>query len=151
MTAGRDRRWLLCDCLGETFGLELAGIQEIIYQPRVLALPGLEPPLCGLVLWQGRSLTMVSLRLLSGRPEPPASPVAVIVADGPRQAGLLADGIGETVRGPELFPLHPSLSAGRSYLTQAFLWNGAAAFVIDLAVLLGGLAPQAARAAAPTT
>ncbi|MCU0606533.1 MAG: chemotaxis protein CheW [Candidatus Edwardsbacteria bacterium] len=149
MTAGRDQRWLLCECLGETFGLELSGIQEIIYRPSVLALPGLEPPRCGLVLWQGRSLTMVSLRLLRGRPEPPVSPVAVIVADGGRQAGLLADGIGETVRGPELFPLHPSLCAGRAYLTRAFLWNGAAVFVLDLGILLAGLAPQTGRPAAP--
>ncbi len=143
MTAERDRRWLLCACLGEVFGLELDKTEEIIYRPRLLALPGLAPPLCGLVLWQGRSLPVVSLRLLRGRPEPPESPVAVIVSDGAREAGLLVDGIGETARDPALFPLHPSLCAGRPYLSRAFLWEGGAVFSLDVAALLGGLSPMA--------
>lgn len=147
MTAERDRRWLLCSCLGEAFGLELDTTQEIIYRPRLLALPGLAPPLCGLVLWRGRPLPVVSLRLLRGRPEPPESPLAVIVSDGARDAGLLVDGIGETVRDPELFPLHPALCAGRPYLSRAFLWDGGAVFALEIAVLLGGLTPMAGRPA----
>lgn len=142
MTADRDDRWMLCDCLGETYGLDLRQTQEIIYRPRLISLPGLEPPLCGLIIWQGRTLHVVSLRLLAGRDEPPERPVVVIIRDGGQDAGLLVDDIGETVAVPGLFPLHQALTAGRSYLSRAFMLNGAVVFALDIATLFRLLAPK---------
>jgi chemotaxis signal transduction protein len=143
MTEGRDERWMLCTCLGETYGLDLRQTQEIIYRPRLVSLPGLEAPLCGLIIWQGRSVPVVSLRLMAGRREPPEHPAVVIVSDGRQEAGLLADDIGETVPAPALFPLHPALSAGRAYVSRAFRLNGTVVFALDVAVLLRLLAPSA--------
>jgi chemotaxis signal transduction protein len=142
MTADHGQRWMLCRCLGEDYGLDLRQSQEIIYRPRLLALPGLEPPLCGMIIWQGRTLPVISLRLLAGRSEPPERPAVVIISDGRQEAGLLADDIGETVAAPTLFPLHPALSSGRGYISQAFMLRGAVVFTLDIDVLLQLLAPK---------
>ncbi|GEM_PF-2729916 len=146
MTGAPDRRWMLCRCLGETYAVDLRHAREIIYRPRLVAPPGLEPPLCGLIMWRGRPRLVVGLRLLAGDSRPAEQPVVIIVGDGLQEAGLLADGIGETVAAPELFPLHPALRRGREYIAQAFMAQGSAAFVIDVAALLAGLAPLAAGA-----
>jgi chemotaxis signal transduction protein len=148
MTAGGGRRWMLCQCRSERFALDLRHIREIIYRPQLVVPPGLEPPLCGMVVWQGRTRSVLSLRSLAGDRTGPDRPVIVVISDGRQEAGLLVDGIGETVIDPALFPLHPALLRERSYLAQGFTADGAVAYVLEVPELLARFASQTAGAAA---
>ncbi len=146
-----DDRWILCSCLGERYAVHLQWAQEIIYRPQLLPLPGLEPPLAGALIWQGRTLPVISLRLLAGEATAAPQPAAVIVGAAGQQAGLLADDIGETValQQGDLFSLSPVLTSGRPYLAQGAMLAGSIVFVIDVPALLQRLRHHSGSGAAP--
>ncbi|HTY09084.1 MAG TPA: chemotaxis protein CheW [Candidatus Edwardsbacteria bacterium] len=145
-----DDRWILCSCLGERFAVHLRWAQEIIYRPQLLPLPGLEPPLDGVLIWQGSTLPVIGLRLLAGSDQAAPRPAAVVVGAGEQRAALLADDIGDTVSLPpgDLFALSPVLTSGRPYLTQGAMLAGSLLFLIDVPALLQQLREQAGQALA---
>ena len=148
--AGNDR-WILCTCLDERYGVHLQWAQEIIYRPQLLPLPGLESPLAGALIWQGRTLPVIGLRLLAGSTAAAPQPAAVIVDAAGQQAGLLVDDIGETMALPQrdLFNLSPVLTSGRPYLTQGAMLAGELVFIVDIPALLQQLRNSPGAIGAP--
>ena len=141
-------RWMLCECLGERYAIHLRWAQEILYRPQLLPLPGLDAALAGLIIWQGRTLPVIGLRLLAGATDAAPQPAAVMLdADGQR-AGLLVDDIGETLElePGALFPLSPVLTSGRPYLSHGAMHEGQLVFVIDVPALLQQLRDKAGQA-----
>ncbi|MDI6740320.1 MAG: chemotaxis protein CheW [Candidatus Edwardsbacteria bacterium] len=146
----RDDRLMLFTCLDEHYGIDLRWTHEIIYRPQLLTLPGLTPPVCGLIIWQGRTLPVIGMRQLAGEQRMPDRPAVVILGDDGQRAGLLVDGIGETVSvpGQDLFPLGRTLSVGRPYLSQAFRLKNGLVFALNVPALLERFCSPPRRAGA---
>jgi chemotaxis signal transduction protein len=140
--AGRGR-WLQCTSRGETFGIDLAWVREILYQPTVLPLPTLTPPVVGLIQWRGQEVPALSLDQALGHGGGAAAPKALMLTVGAESLGLLVESVGETLAaGPEQqFGLDPSLADSLGLLTSAIKAGDELVFILNadrLGLLVAG-------------
>ncbi len=93
------RKWQVCGCRGELYGVDLKWLSQIDYQPRLLRLPTAEPPLLGLISWGGRELPAVSLGQVLGL-EAEGEAIALMLKAGGMDFGLMIAELGETMEVP---------------------------------------------------
>jgi len=90
-------RFVAFECAGRQFALALEQVSEVERVPRVTAVPGSPPAMCGLINRRGDIIPLIDLRLLlNGSPhDDPASGRLVMLTPQPGQEGLayLVDGL----------------------------------------------------------
>ena len=87
---------------GETYGVEIDKVQEIIRAAEITAVPGAPPHVCGVINLRGKIIPVVDLRVRFTMPESGASEEQrIIVVDlGIKRLGMLVDSVSHVIRLP---------------------------------------------------
>jgi two-component system chemotaxis sensor kinase CheA len=139
-------RVLLLERAGQTFGVPLTSVEEVITVTRTVSLGGREA-----IELRQRSVPLADLAQLIGAPAAPvrATPHAVVVASSGRRVAVVCDRIVEeqevVVKG-----LGPILHGVAGYLGAAILGDGGVVLILDPAFLARMLTRDAGPVAAPT-
>ncbi len=130
----RDGKWLLCRLGSVWFGLDLAQVQEIVFEPSLISLPALGRSVAGIMEWLGREISVVDLSEISGDGQPGAERRQVIVLQaGETAIGLLTDEVGDIIpKGlGSTIEIDPLLTASLGSVDDAFEYNNQIIFAIN--------------------
>jgi len=108
--------YLIFRLAGETYGLEIRRVLEVLHTPRITEVPRAPADVLGVITVRGEVITVVDPRGRIGLPRaegPPANRV-LIVDDGEGTCGLLVDQVAGVVRLPRgaLEPCPQALGSG---------------------------------------
>jgi purine-binding chemotaxis protein CheW len=97
-----DQQIVLCDLAGETYGVDIARVEEIIRLPPITAVPRASHAVEGVINLRGTIIPVVDLRRALGLRESAATKsTRVIVADvGEHTIGMIVDAVSEVLRVP---------------------------------------------------
>ena len=122
---------------GESYSVEARYVYAVVRLAEVAALPGAQPPVCGVTGWRGELLTVLDLRPVLGLSAAALNDLGqVIVLGAERPAfGLLVDAAQEliTVPAAAVREAAEGVAADRSFLMGI---TGDALVVLDAAALL---------------
>lgn len=96
-----QRKWICCRAHGESYGLDIRWVRQIDFNPKVLPLPTADPPLVGLMDWQGQQVPAISLDLILGGGKPEYIGAALMLELGGHRLGLLVQEVDQTLAVPE--------------------------------------------------
>jgi purine-binding chemotaxis protein CheW len=87
---------------GETYGVEIDKVQEIIRAAEITAVPGAPPHVRGVINLRGKIIPVVDLRIRFSMPQSVASDeLRIIVVDlGKKRLGMLVDSVSHVIRLP---------------------------------------------------
>lgn len=137
---GAREKLLLFRVGGETYGVSIAGLWEVLLPEGVTTLPTPPYQVCTALAYRGQSLPLVRLSELFAVPSTavPATARVLLVRGRGRPAGLLADGVLEVaeVETARIQPF-PALATtlNRGFFRGVLAWKGRVIFVIDEAAL----------------
>ena len=104
---------------GEQLALEAAWLMGVTKLSTLAPLPGAQPPVRGVTVWQGELLTVLDIRALLGIPTSALSDMTRLLVIGQQRArfGLIVDAVGDVVDFAEarILPA-PDNSPARPYL-----------------------------------
>ena len=84
---------LLFDAGGKVFCLDINSVECVMEAEDVFFMPGIRPPVMGVVTYRGEPVTVVNIKGSSGDAGPLERPYTIIIAgDGKRTIGLCAGG-----------------------------------------------------------
>lgn len=92
--------WVTFEAAGETYGLPVACVEEVLRVTTITRLPYAPAPVRGITQLRGRVLPVVDLRVRLGQPpaEAGARSRIVVVSSRGRALGLLVDGAREVLK-----------------------------------------------------
>jgi purine-binding chemotaxis protein CheW len=98
-----DRQFCTFLLDGQSFGIDVREVQEVIRHPEMTRVPLSPPVVRGLINLRGQIVTALDLRRRLGLPDRPDEhlPVNVIVSTDDGAVSLLVDEIGDVLRVPE--------------------------------------------------
>ena len=98
--AEREEQLVAFTLGGETYGMDIAAIQEIIRMPEITPIPRAAPDVEGVVNLRGRIVPIVDLRARLGLPVAARTSSArvIVVQVGENTVGLIVDGVTGVLR-----------------------------------------------------
>lgn len=92
--------WVTFEAAGETYGLPVLCVEEVLRVTTITRLPYAPAPVRGITQLRGRVLPVVDLRVRLGQPAAEVGPRSriVVVSSRGRALGLLVDGAREVVK-----------------------------------------------------
>lgn len=92
--------WVTFEAAGETYGLPVLAVEEVLRVTTITRLPYAPVPVRGITQLRGRVLPVVDLRVRLGQPPGEVGPRSriVVVSSRGRSLGLLVDGAREVVK-----------------------------------------------------
>lgn len=105
-----DQMVLTFDVAGETYGLPIGAVTEIVGMPRLMPVPGVPAWIKGVTNLRGRVVPLMDVRLRFGLAERPYDDRTVVIVLDVDEAslGLIVDSVGE------VSPVPPSGEAART-------------------------------------
>ena len=121
------------------FAVPMDSVAEVVGVPRLTRMPSSPLWLAGVANWRGRVLPVLDLRVLVGVDVTPLASSArlVVLAQGPLEAGVLADAVpGLVTRGDELEATPATVPALAASIIEGLLDDGGPVAVLDAAAVL---------------
>ncbi|WP_010545322.1 chemotaxis protein CheW [Sphingomonas elodea] len=120
---GDETRLVSFQLDGQEYGIAIADVREIVHSPEtIVAVPGAEPHVLGLMTLRNRLLPLVDLRSLLGLPLRPLDEKSriVVLKIGEESVGLAVDTVTEVLGVPRavIEPLPSLLARGRGEIAQ---------------------------------
>jgi chemotaxis signal transduction protein len=130
------------------FAVPMDSVAEVVGVPRLTRMPASPAWLAGVANWRGRVLPVLDLRILVGVERTPLASTArlVVLAQGPLEAGILADAVpGLVTRGEELEPTPATVPPAAASIIEGILHDDGPIAVLDAAAVLAlrGQLPRA--------
>lgn len=133
--------WVTFEAAGETYGLPVLCVEEVLRVTTITRLPFAPAPVCGITQLRGRVLPVVDLRVRLGQGAAVVGPRSriVVVSSRGRSLGLLVDGAREVVK---LLPSAmeappPEVMSERSgFLTAVYRREGSVVILLDVEKVL---------------
>lgn len=141
-----EEQVVVFELAGETYGLEIARVREIITVPDITRVPGAPSFVRGIINLRGKVIGVVDLRRKFGLPEGACgeeSRIVVVEVDG-ETLGMLVDNVSEVLRIPNhhIEPPSPIIAnVDADYLRGVAKMEGNLVMLLDLPKLMA-VAPR---------
>lgn len=135
-----EQRYLTFQCGGQTFGIHISHIRQILQLPQITPLPGFADYIKGVVSLRQDMIPTMDLNLRMGKPEPPHTSLTtlLVVSLGERPFGLIIDAVNnvEQIAEEDIQPLPKQGERDCAYLIGVAK-KETAILILDVAELLG--------------
>ena len=138
----KTEEYLLLTLSGETYGLPVAHVLEVVHVPAIIPVPNVPPAVLGIVNFRGQILSVTSIHGLFGLSAgKPGSASRIIVAKGlPLVTGILADTVARiaAVAAEDVQPPPATVEDDRTRLLKGQIRLGhRVVFLLDMGQLCG--------------
>lgn len=141
-TDGRtEQRYLTFQCGGQTFGIHISNIRQILQLPEITPLPGFAPYVKGMVSLRNEMFPAIDLRLRLGKPEAEDETMMtllIVAPDDGTSFGLIIDSVNnvEDISDEEIQPLPTQQSGSRTAYLLGIAKKETAILIMDISALL---------------